>query len=125
MGVTEIDLDEEAERAFQAALLAQGLIPDGGDGEVEEVAEEVDEEAERAWQAAQMEAMKSNSESGADDDDDSAERAFAAQKGSSKASIHNPFPPHWEGFISEIEKVWDITFSDIKFGEQIGVGTFS
>ena len=121
--MADIDLDEEAERAFQAALLAQGLTADdGAEGED-------DEEAERAWQAAQMEAMKS---SGGDDDD--ADRAWEAARQQAQqeqttsttpttnSQLTQNWPAHWEGFITQIEKVWDITFRDIKFGEQIGVG---
>ena len=112
----DIDLDEEAERAFQAALIAQGLMPDGG-------VEEEDDEAERAWQQAQMEAMKHSSESGVEDA--SAERAWEAarQEQPTSSQLASPYPPHWEGFILNIEKAWEITFADIKFGEQIGVGT--
>lgn len=107
--------DDEAERAFQAALLAQGLLPgdDAQNGDEED-------EAERAWAAAQEAAMKSAGDQGATMEDE-AERAWEALK--QEAPKSEPLPAHWEGFISHIEGVWDIIFSDLKFGEQIGVGT--
>jgi len=64
--------------------------------------------------------MKHNAESGGDDD--SAERAWEAIKQEPPSA--DPLLAHWEGFITHMEAVWEITFADLKFGEQIGVGAF-
>eukprot|EP01087_Luapelamoeba_hula_P004749 TRINITY_DN146_c0_g1_i2.p1 TRINITY_DN146_c0_g1~~TRINITY_DN146_c0_g1_i2.p1 ORF type:complete len:642 (-),score=121.19 TRINITY_DN146_c0_g1_i2:75-2000(-) len=104
---------------------------------------------QRAWMAAQEQAMRAAgleqdvSGLSSEEIDAMAERAFALQQAkdgqSGVSGERSPttlanlsmetgrvtnLPAHWEGFITDMESVWDIRFSDLKFGEQIGVGAF-
>ncbi|KAL6070635.1 Testis associated actin remodelling kinase 2 [Balamuthia mandrillaris] len=109
--------EEEALLQEEAALLEEErrLQEELASGEAEL------DEAELEWQRQQQQRFGQQQYDGGDDAEeelDEAELAFLAQQ--KKLEAENTL----QGFIENLEKIWEIDFSQLKFLEQIAVGAF-